>query len=231
MPLGSPHLASMEHELLRILRSIKAPRPLLQTHAQLVAAGLAASPRLLTALVSAALSVLSSPRHGAAALRAAGADASTVAHNTLIERLAGRGSGRGCSPEDALAAYAAMRGAGVPPNGFTFTFLLRACESLRRLPTCWCVHAQIVRCGFAGDVVVQNALINVYYKCSDMGDVAAARQVFDEIPDRDVVSWNSIIGVYMLEMLRGQWNCLRGCRKGMSFHGTLLLLGSRGWGT
>ncbi|CAL5079557.1 unnamed protein product [Urochloa decumbens] len=195
----------MEQELLRILRSLKSPRQLLQIHAQLLARGLAASPRLLPALVSAALSASSapssSPRHAAAILRAAGAAASTVAHNTLIERLAGRrgggGGGRGCSPEDALAAYAAMRAAGVDPNGFTFTFLLRACESLGRLPPCRCVHGQIVRCGFGSDVVVQNALLNVYYKCGDPGDVGAARRAFDGMPDRDVVSWNSIVGVYM----------------------------------
>ena len=188
----------MEQELLRILRSLKSPRHLLQAHAQLLARGLAASPRLLPALVSAALSASppSRARQAAAAaiLRAAGAAASTVAHNTLIERLAGRGGG---SAEDALAAYAAMRAAGVAPNGFTFTFLLRACESLRRLPPCRCVHGQIVRCGFGSDVVVQNALLNVYYRCGDPGDVGTARQVFDGMPDRDVVSWNSIVGVYM----------------------------------
>jgi pentatricopeptide repeat protein len=195
----------MEQELLQILRGLKSPRHLLQTHAQLLARGLSASPRLLPVLVSAAFSVSpSSPRQAAAAaiLGAAGSGASTVAHNTLIERLAGiggggGGGGRGCSAADALAAYAAMRAAGVYPNGFTFTFLLRACESLRRLFLCRCVHGQIVRCGFGSDVVVQNALLNVYYKCSDPGDVGIARQVFDEMANRDVVSWNSIVGVYM----------------------------------
>ncbi|XP_022679999.1 pentatricopeptide repeat-containing protein At3g21470 [Setaria italica] len=170
----------MEQELLRILRSLKSPRHLLQTHAQLLARGLAASPRLLPALVSAALSAApssSSPR----------------------QRLAGRGGGggRGCSPEDALAAYTAMRSAGVAPNGFTFTFLLRACKSLRRMPPCRCVHGQIVRCGFGPDVVVQNALLNLYYKCGDPGEVGAVRKVFDGMPERDVVSWNSIVGVHM----------------------------------
>ncbi|CAD6226106.1 unnamed protein product [Miscanthus lutarioriparius] len=193
----------MEQELLKILRGLKSPRHLLQTHAQLLARGLSASPRLLPALVSAAFSISSSsPRQAAAAaiLHAAGAGASTVAHNTLIERLAGRGGGGGgrdCSAADAFAAYAAMRAAGVSPNGFTFTFLLRACESLRRLPLCRCVHGQVLRSGFGSDVVVQNALLNVYYKCSDRGDVGVARKVFDEMADRDVVSWNSIVGVYM----------------------------------
>ncbi|KAJ1288794.1 hypothetical protein BS78_02G115500 [Paspalum vaginatum] len=192
----------MEQELLRILRRLRSLRHLLQAHTQLVARGLAASPRLLPALISAALCVAPSPspRHAAAAaiLRAAGAGASTVAHNTLIERLAGHGvGGRGCSAADALAAYAAMRAAGVAPNGFTFTFLLRACESLRQLPSCRCVHGQAVRCGFGSDVVVQNALLNVYYKCSDPGDVGPARKVFDQMAVRDVVSWNSMVGVYI----------------------------------
>lgn len=39
--------------------------------------------------------------------------------------------------------------------------------------------------------------MDVYYKCSSPGDVGAARQVFDEMVERDVVSWNSIAGVYM----------------------------------
>ncbi|KAL5199021.1 hypothetical protein ABZP36_002533 [Zizania latifolia] len=182
----------MEQELLPIIRALESPHHLRQAHARLLAAGIAASPRLLPALVAAAFSA-HSPHYAAAALRAAGRAASTVSHNTLIERLAGSIH----RPADALAAYAAMRAAGVPPNGFTFTFLLRACALLRLPQPCGCVHGQIVRCGFGGDVVVQNALLDVYYKCRGTGIVGAARQVFDEMVDRDVVSWNSIVGVYM----------------------------------
>ncbi|KAL6634970.1 hypothetical protein ACP70R_027641 [Stipagrostis hirtigluma subsp. patula] len=113
----------------------------LQAHAQLIPRGFAVSSRLLPALISA---VLSSLRHATAALRAAGAAAFTVADNALIERLARCGgagvgsSGRGRRPEDALAASSAMRAARVPPNGFTFNFLRRACESLVRLARCRC---------------------------------------------------------------------------------------------
>ncbi|EEE66913.1 hypothetical protein OsJ_23761 [Oryza sativa Japonica Group] len=92
-----------------------------------------------------------------------------------------------------------MRAQGVPPNGFTFTFLLRACALLGLPRPCGCVHGQIVRCGFGSDVFVQNALMDVYHRCGGGGGggVGAARQVFDEMVDRDVVSWNSIVGVYM----------------------------------
>uniref|UniRef100_A0A0E0LJ43 Pentatricopeptide repeat-containing protein n=1 Tax=Oryza punctata TaxID=4537 RepID=A0A0E0LJ43_ORYPU len=128
----------MEQELLRILRTLDSPAHLTQAHARLLAAGLAATPRLLPAL-------------------------------------------------------------GVPPNGFTFTFLLRACALLGLPRPCGCVHGQIVRCGFGSDVFVQNALMDVYYRCGGggAGGVGAARQVFDEMVDKDVVSWNSIVGVYM----------------------------------
>jgi hypothetical protein len=34
-------------------------------------------------------------------------------------------------------------------------------------------------------------------KCGDPGDVGVARQVFDEMDDRDMVSWNFMVGVYM----------------------------------
>lgn len=41
--------------------------------------------------------------------------------------------------------------------------------------------------------------MDVYHRCGGGGGggVGAARQVFDEMVDRDVVSWNSIVGVYM----------------------------------
>ncbi|KAF0909394.1 hypothetical protein E2562_036039 [Oryza meyeriana var. granulata] len=185
----------MEQELLRILRTLESPHNLRQAHARVLAAGLAATPRLLPALVAAAFSA-HSPRYAAAALRAAGPAASAVSHNTLIERLAGA-RGHWPAPADALAAYGAMRATGVPPNGFTFTFLLRACALLGLPRLCRCVHGHIVRRGFGSDVFVQNALVDVYYRCGGTGGVGVARQVFDEMVERDVVSWNSIVGVYL----------------------------------
>ncbi|CAD6220413.1 unnamed protein product [Miscanthus lutarioriparius] len=189
----------MEQELLKILRGLKSPRHLQQTHAQLLARGLSASPRLLPALVSAAFSVASSsPRHAAAAaiLRAAGAGASTVAHNTLIERLAGRGGGRDCSVVDAFAVYAAMRASGVSPNGFTFTFLLRACECLRRLPLCRVrprTDRQVFDEMVDRDVVSWNSIVGVYMSSED---VTGAMELFEAMPERNVVSWNTVVAAF-----------------------------------
>ncbi|KAF2605078.1 hypothetical protein F2Q70_00028508 [Brassica cretica] len=55
------------------------------------------------------------------------------------------------------------------------------------------VHGFVLRGGFDSDVFVSNGLITYYTKCDD---VVSARKVFDEMPERDVVSWNSMISGY-----------------------------------
>lgn len=60
---------------------------------------------------------------------------------------------------------------------------------------CGGIHAQVIKWGFGFDVFVQNAILNAYSQCS--GSAGFARQVFDEMLERDVVSWNSIVGAYM----------------------------------
>ncbi|XP_018478172.2 pentatricopeptide repeat-containing protein At2g37310 [Raphanus sativus] len=55
------------------------------------------------------------------------------------------------------------------------------------------VHGLVLRGGFDSDVFVSNGLITYYTKCDE---VASARKVFDEMSERDVVSWNSMISGY-----------------------------------
>ncbi|XP_024931960.3 pentatricopeptide repeat-containing protein At2g29760, chloroplastic-like isoform X2 [Ziziphus jujuba] len=55
------------------------------------------------------------------------------------------------------------------------------------------VHGQAVKLGFGSQVCVQNALINVYVVC---GLVQCAQKVFDDIPEKTLVSWNSMFGGY-----------------------------------
>ena len=52
-------------------------------------------------------------------------------------------------------------------------------------------HAQIITIGLRSDTLTSNMLINLYSKC---GLVDCARKVFDEIPERSLVSWNTMIG-------------------------------------
>ncbi|KAL6124953.1 hypothetical protein ACLB2K_077461 [Fragaria x ananassa] len=52
-------------------------------------------------------------------------------------------------------------------------------------------HAQSIRVGLQSDTLMSNMLINMYAKC---GLHNCARKVFDEMPDRSLVSWNTMIG-------------------------------------
>ncbi|KAF8715695.1 hypothetical protein HU200_026637 [Digitaria exilis] len=54
-------------------------------------------------------------------------------------------------------------------------------------------HAHVVKRGFASDVLVSNALQDSYAKG---GSLAAGRQLFDEMPQRDVVSWCTVIAAH-----------------------------------
>lgn len=52
------------------------------------------------------------------------------------------------------------------------------------------LHGLILKRAFEKDLVVSNALLNMYVKCECLGD---ARRVFRALDERDVVSWTSMI--------------------------------------
>ncbi|CAN6198241.1 unnamed protein product [Urochloa humidicola] len=52
------------------------------------------------------------------------------------------------------------------------------------------LHANLVRLGVAADVRLMTTLLDSYAKC---GDLLSARKVFDEMPVRDVATWNALL--------------------------------------
>ncbi|KAL8159460.1 hypothetical protein V2J09_000997 [Rumex salicifolius] len=83
--------------------------------------------------------------------------------------------------------------AGNLPNKYTFSTILKACVGLLDLSKGKEVHAVTSLMGLGTDVLVCNALIDMYCKC---GDITYARKVFDKMPNRDVASWTSMISGY-----------------------------------
>ena len=85
---------------------------------------------------------------------------------------------------------------GILPNEFTLPFVLKACTRARAWGHARAAHGVVVKLGFAGQVFVGNALLHFY---ASAGSLADSRRFFDEMVERNVVSWNSMIGGYAQE--------------------------------
>lgn len=86
-----------------------------------------------------------------------------------------------------------MREDSVEPDKYTFSCILKSCSRLEALREGEQIHALVLKLGFAVHGFVQNTLIHMYASC---GKVAIARRVFDEMPKRGVISWNSMFAGY-----------------------------------
>ncbi|CAH9099074.1 unnamed protein product [Cuscuta epithymum] len=75
----------------------------------------------------------------------------------------------------------------------TYTNLLSACSSLRSLESARELHNHVLMSGYEPDTIFQNHVLNMFGKCGSMKD---ARKVFDQMLERNVVSWTSIIAGY-----------------------------------
>ncbi|KAK4849138.1 hypothetical protein QYF36_021279 [Acer negundo] len=92
--------------------------------------------------------------------------------------------------DKALELMVLMLRDGVRPNMFTYSSVLRACDSLVSLGQ---LHCSIIKAGLDSDVFVRSALIDIYAK---WGELRCALCVFGEMVTGDSVVWNSIIGAF-----------------------------------
>ncbi|KAK7272253.1 hypothetical protein RJT34_28733 [Clitoria ternatea] len=92
--------------------------------------------------------------------------------------------------EEALECFQTMQLAGVAPDHVTIISVLSACANLGTLGLGLWVHRLVMTQDFRNYVRVSNSLIDMYSRC---GCIEIAHQVFDRMPEKTVVSWNSII--------------------------------------
>ncbi|XP_057854806.2 pentatricopeptide repeat-containing protein At5g27110 [Cryptomeria japonica] len=95
--------------------------------------------------------------------------------------------------KEALENFKQMQLAGVKPNSTTFASVLPACAKMGALEEGMAIHQSILEEGVLSDIIVGNALVDMYGKC---GSIDKARELFDRMPQRDVISWNAMIGGY-----------------------------------
>jgi len=95
--------------------------------------------------------------------------------------------------QHALQLYLEMRKLGILPDGFTLPLIIRACSSLAVSDLCRIVHCHALQLGFRNHLHVVNELVGMYGKLGRMED---ARQVFDGMSVRSLVSWNTMVSGY-----------------------------------
>ncbi|XP_010260649.1 PREDICTED: pentatricopeptide repeat-containing protein At5g48910-like [Nelumbo nucifera] len=81
------------------------------------------------------------------------------------------------------------------PDEYTFTSVLKACAGLVSVADGWKMHAVVAKAGFQSNLFVQNSLVDMYFK---FGCPEVAQHLFDDMPLRDVVSWNTLVSGYSL---------------------------------
>ncbi|KAB2622541.1 pentatricopeptide repeat-containing protein [Pyrus ussuriensis x Pyrus communis] len=96
--------------------------------------------------------------------------------------------------ETALSLYLKIKRLGLCPSSFAVSSALRACARILNELGGISIHAQVYKFGFCGCVYVQTALVDFYSK---LGDMKTARKVFDGMPEKNVVSWNSVLSGYL----------------------------------
>lgn len=92
-----------------------------------------------------------------------------------------------------MGVFRSMVGEKLRPNEVTIVSVLPACNGPMWLDSGRSVHGFVTKEGLDSFASLVNALIAMYGKC---GDLDVARHLFDEMPDRTLVSWNTMIAVY-----------------------------------
>ncbi|KAI5060611.1 hypothetical protein GOP47_0025031 [Adiantum capillus-veneris] len=108
--------------------------------------------------------------------------------NLLLAGYSDQGHG-----ERAVDVFEKMMECGTQPNEVSFACMLKACSSIAAWDQGAWTHSMIVKKGFDSDLILQNALVDLYAKCQHFG---SALYIFERLPVRSVVSWSALIAGY-----------------------------------
>ncbi|KAF5470979.1 hypothetical protein F2P56_011458 [Juglans regia] len=180
---------AIKQNLFSLLECCSTLKKLCQIHAQIVINGFTQKNYILVKLLSfyVASGYL---KHALRVFEGIEKPSATV-WNQMI-----RGHAQSQTPRKSIELYNRMVAAEAEPDGFTYSYLLSACARAELLREGEQVHGRVLANGYCSNVFVQTNLVNLY-AMSGVNDISHSRRVFEEMSDRSVVSWNSLLAGYI----------------------------------
>ncbi|XP_058088097.1 pentatricopeptide repeat-containing protein At2g27610 [Magnolia sinica] len=94
---------------------------------------------------------------------------------------------------EALSLFFDIRRSDIPVDASTLSCILKACSCLYDRFFGKQIHCHCIKCGCEADTSVGTSLVDMYMKCDDIED---GRKLFDQMPERNVVTWTSLLAGY-----------------------------------
>ena len=101
-----------------------------------------------------------------------------------------KGYAKNSSLHNAMSFFVRMKCDDVKPVVYNYTYLLKVCGDNADLRRGKEIHGQVITNGFSSNVFAMTGVVNLYAKCRQIDD---AYKMFDRMPERDLVCWNTII--------------------------------------
>ncbi|XP_024977345.1 pentatricopeptide repeat-containing protein At5g66520-like [Cynara cardunculus var. scolymus] len=119
---------------------------------------------------------------------------STTSWNQII-----RGYAWTDTPRESIHYFDEMLASGEIPDEYTYCYVMSACARGKLLRLGEKFHGRVLAGGFCSNLYLQTNLVNLYAVVGEgnYGGIKNAHKVFDEMTERNVVTWNTLLAGYV----------------------------------